>query len=428
VNITSPNGGDYSSGAVPVSWSASDSDDDVVQVAMLYSADGGASWMPVAFGKEGDSVELPVEQLAGSDDARIRVVASDGFHSSSATSNPFSVAAQPPLPFIGHPVSATLILEGDRLNLAGGAHDNQDGLVADASLAWRSDRDGALGSGAELGAFLSVGNHVLTLEAQNSAGMTATATVSVTVLGDYDYDGLTDLEELADNLNLLTAVDAYGDADRDGLPLIMERNWGTDPDSTDTDGDGRSDADEIAAGTTPTLQDDPLPPDELVVSPSKLTFDADLSLDTPFPQQPVVVSSRDVTSWTLSADVDWLAASDASGQTVAGPTIMVDVYKLADGVHNGHLIFTSDELDSNVRMSVTVTVTNHIAHFDVNRDGSVDVKDVQEVNDRVGTDNSQDGFSYRHDLDRDGDVDVVDLQLIMDVVFPDKVFLPIVLR
>jgi hypothetical protein len=432
VSVSSPAGGVYDSGTIHVAWTASDTDGDPLDITVLYSADGALSWTPVAFSSGSGSVEVAVSQLAGSSDARFQVIASDGFNTGSATSAAFTVSDQPPRPYVGSPISASTFLEGDTVMLSGGANDNQDGSVAAEGLHWRSDRDGELGSGAELPVLLSVGTHVLTLEAQNSVGLTATASTTATIRGDYDYDGIGDDEELSDGLNPLTEMDAYSDADGDGLPLITERQRNLDPDNPDSDGDGRSDADEIADGTDPLADDEPLPPDALSASPSDLAFEADLALDTPLPQQVVQVSSRSPATWTLTADVDWLAASAASGQTPAGLTIMVSAYRLDDGLHTAHLTFIGNQPGAGAitpaTVTVTVNVTSSLAHFDVNLDGYVNVQDVQEVEERIGSDNSQEDFSYRHDVDRDGDVDANDWQLIWDAVFRFKIYLPIIMR
>lgn len=409
VSLSSPaGGGAYASGSVPVTWTASDADGDPLEIAVAYSIDDGAHWTPVAFAQGSGSVDLPVALLGGSDAARVRVTASDGFQSSSATSVAFSVAYQPPRPYVRAPKAGSTYLEGQRIILRGGADDNQDGKLAGASLRWRSARDGDLGTGSEQGVSLSVGTHTLTLEARNSAGLTATTQVTLTVLGDYDYDGIPDAEELGDGLNPLTEKDAFGDGDGDGLRLLVERRRGTDPGDPDTDGDGRQDGQEVQEGTDPMKVDAPLPPDTLEVAPSRLDFKADLALDVPLPQAPVEVLSRRPTTWTLRSDADWLAASAVLGQTPAGPTMLVDAFELADGVHTGVLTFTAEALGSVVTVPVAVTVTHSAVHFDVNDDGGVNIGDVQGVAGRVPGDNAQPGFDYHYDVDRDGDVDTDD--------------------
>ena len=62
---------------------------------------------------------------------------------------------------------------------------------------------------------------------------------------DCDGDGLTNKEEIDNNLNPLDGADATGDVDNDGLSNVDERRLGTNPFNADTDGDGFNDADEI---------------------------------------------------------------------------------------------------------------------------------------------------------------------------------------
>jgi hypothetical protein len=409
ISLSSPSGGgSYATGSVPVAWSASDPDGDPVQIAIEYSDDNGSTWTTMAFAEGSDSVDLPVGQLGGSSQARVRITADDGFHKSSATSDAFSVAEQPPRPFIGAPAPGDTFLEGERIQLRGGADDNQDGTVTGGKLRWRSDRDGALGTGQELATVLRVGQHTVTLEAENSAGLTATTQVSVTIRGDYDYDGIPDGEELSAGMNPLAEGDARTDRDGDGLSRIVERKRGTDPAVADTDGDGRNDGQEVADGTDPTTMDDPPKADALQVVPDRLTFTADLSRDIPLPQQQVEVLSRSPVSWTLSADVGWLSASSAAGRTPAGPTILVDAFELEDGTHSGTLTFESAELGSSIDVPVEITVTQSAGHFDVNEDEGVNIGDVQRVAGDIPSNNTQAAFDYRQDIDRDGDVDVQD--------------------
>jgi hypothetical protein len=107
VSISSPNGGSFDSGELPVTWTASDADGDEIEIAIDYSPDGGTTWLPIASSSGSGTVNLRVAELPGSSDARIRVTASDGFQEASTISEPFQVADQPPLPFIGSPAPQT---------------------------------------------------------------------------------------------------------------------------------------------------------------------------------------------------------------------------------------------------------------------------------------------------------------------------------
>jgi hypothetical protein len=98
-----------------------------------------------------------------------------------------------------------------------------------------------------------------------------------TASGDYDNDGLTNLEEWQHGANPtqtdtdndgmpdgwevtnafdpVNAGDASSDADGDGLNNLEEYEHGANPHASDTDGDGLGDASEVAARTDPNNSD-----------------------------------------------------------------------------------------------------------------------------------------------------------------------------
>lgn len=94
VTVTYPNGGERLSGQASITWNASDADGDTLLYDILYSPDGGQSWLPLAIRLSQTSYTFQTGQLPASTNALIRVIATDDFHTSQDESNaPFVLAA-----------------------------------------------------------------------------------------------------------------------------------------------------------------------------------------------------------------------------------------------------------------------------------------------------------------------------------------------
>jgi hypothetical protein len=78
------------------------------------------------------------------------------------------------------PTSGTTVTVGESVTFTASATDTEDGNLS-AAIAWSSDIDGALGSGASVTATLSLGTHVVEANVTDASGATATASVTVTV-------------------------------------------------------------------------------------------------------------------------------------------------------------------------------------------------------------------------------------------------------
>jgi hypothetical protein len=195
-------------GTVTLAWSASDGDGDALGFDIHYSADGGASFQPLQMGvgesdsqsashtraeralQEG-SVQIDTTQLGGSDNAVLRVVASDGVHTGQDDTGPFTMADKPPQPRILLPADGTQVHYGQLVNFIGEAMDLQDGSISGADLVW-STQHGQLGTGALLSADdLPVGVNQVTLTATNSAGLSASTSITVVVDDNLDLPGPT---------------------------------------------------------------------------------------------------------------------------------------------------------------------------------------------------------------------------------------------
>jgi len=184
VTIQSPAGGEAWDGIQVVSWTGEDRDGDDLTFAVLYSHDGGETWTPVAMELTGSSYRLDTTYLPGSDQVRIRVLASDGFHTAHADSALLAVPAKAPAVLITRPTSEDLLSPYRAVVLSGSAYDPEEGPLSGSALSWWSDRDGLLGRGETVivpGLTLSRGWHRITLKATDSDQQIGEAHVMVEV-------------------------------------------------------------------------------------------------------------------------------------------------------------------------------------------------------------------------------------------------------
>jgi hypothetical protein len=183
VRVISPNGGETWSadGTYTISWTGSDADGDTLTYSVQYSPDG-SSWMSVGNLTTETQITVDASELAGSDGARIRVLATDGFNTSNDESDaPFTVERKGPQVYILSPEEGSTVLSGAVLYLQGSAYDLEDGALGESSLRWDSSQDGDLGTGSLVRATLSEGQHVITLLATDNDGNIGTASIKVSV-------------------------------------------------------------------------------------------------------------------------------------------------------------------------------------------------------------------------------------------------------
>jgi hypothetical protein len=182
LTLITPAGGEQWSGVQPVQWAASDADGDALTYAVLYSADNGATWLTLATSLTQTQYIVNSQELAGGTNARIRVLASDGFHTSFVDSLPFRVPRKGPQPIIVAPEPETTLTARQPLILSGDAYDLEDDQLPEERFQWRSDLSGPLGTGRSLTVpQLATGQHTLTLDVMDSDGNHTVTTVLVTV-------------------------------------------------------------------------------------------------------------------------------------------------------------------------------------------------------------------------------------------------------
>ncbi len=190
VHLLTPNGEQSSASALSapiIRWQATDADGDDLFFHILYSQDAGVNWQAIAMNVVGNEYQLdPAQPLPGSDQALIRIVASDGFNTAYDDSDDtFAVPGNTPIVAIHSPVDGSTFFATDALLLDGSAEDLEDGLLTGDSLVWTSDLDGVLGTGEEeylSVSSLSAGTHRITLTATDSDGMAAQTAVTITIV------------------------------------------------------------------------------------------------------------------------------------------------------------------------------------------------------------------------------------------------------
>lgn len=251
ISVLTPGAGSafVAPGPMVITWSATDPDSDALQFSIQYSPDDGATWLPVEPSiLTANYYEWTIGFVPGARVGRIKVTASDGFRTTSAVSAPFGLTPRPPYGAILQPEDFHIYLEGQQIRLSGFSFSSNGPDATD--FEWFFDGDPVGASQVLSYTLQSLGVHTVGLQVADSWG-SHSSEVTILVLADYDRDGLPDDYELAHRMNPLAFEDAFLDLDGDLLLSWQEYEWGADPATRDTDGDGFSDGIEVVNGTDP---------------------------------------------------------------------------------------------------------------------------------------------------------------------------------
>jgi len=198
VNLTLPNGGELWSGMETIQWTASDADGDQLLFTLLYSPDGGLTWHSIATKIDANQYEVDSLGLPGSDNARIRVLVSDGANTSHDDSDAtFTVLFKPPAVEVISPEDGGVFTSTRAVRLHGlGRNTFGNQLTADRFV-W--DIDGQfVGQGPKLDVNLDEGVYEVTLKVTGMDESTTSKVVTITVS---DTPGTIAIEAAQYNVN-----------------------------------------------------------------------------------------------------------------------------------------------------------------------------------------------------------------------------------
>jgi hypothetical protein len=155
---------------------------DVVSVVVLFSADAGVTWQPVAFDPPNNEVIIDADRLPGGESCVFRAIGTAELRSATADTEPFSLSRTPRRLYLDVPTGDCAVASGP-VALSVMVDTRGLGAVAPSEIRWSSDLDGELGFGYSLAPGLRDGRHELTASAPDGLGGTLAARAIIIVGG-----------------------------------------------------------------------------------------------------------------------------------------------------------------------------------------------------------------------------------------------------
>ncbi len=147
-----------------VTWEAAHPQAEPMQFFLRYSHTGGRTWNRIGFRTEETRGEVDLDDLPGGERCLLAVVATDGINTSTAVSEPFSVALKPCRAMILAPVDGSTVRPGELVRLVGQGYWLEEGRTEREALIWTSSCAGELGRGTVVDlSTLTPGEHSITL-------------------------------------------------------------------------------------------------------------------------------------------------------------------------------------------------------------------------------------------------------------------------
>lgn len=115
---------------IHVEWSAFDADADPLVFIVQYTPDDGAHWETYRFNYPATGLTMSTRRFPGGEQARIRILASDGVLTAAATSEVFYIPDHPPMPLISGVGEGERLPFGKTIDLYALVIDPEDGRLA----------------------------------------------------------------------------------------------------------------------------------------------------------------------------------------------------------------------------------------------------------------------------------------------------------
>lgn len=211
-----------------INWEAVDDDHDELFFTVQYSVNGGQSWSTIVTDWTEFSLTVDSSQFAGSDNAMLRVLATDSLNTAIARSDQFTVANKDPLVWISSPrppTSGALSFEqGSLIILEGNGTDLEDGPLGDTAFVWGSHIDGILGGGQRLDIdTLSPGIHDINLRGKDREGNVGSASVTIEIVKRINTQPVANADpDQSGKVGRTILLDGVGSEDADGDHLTFD--------------------------------------------------------------------------------------------------------------------------------------------------------------------------------------------------------------
>ncbi len=183
VSLSSPVAGTQADKSLTISWNAGDLDGDTMEYIVQYSADDGQTWSLLA-----DQLNTPsftteeLRELPSSNQARIKVLATDGWHTTEAISDRFVVAPRKPEVAILEPTAEQIFQTGTAIRFEGLGYDPDELGIPPEALQWSLAGRPEAGIGPRWSVTdLPPGNYTVTLTVYDLTQQSASTSLNFTV-------------------------------------------------------------------------------------------------------------------------------------------------------------------------------------------------------------------------------------------------------